>query len=143
MAVKQKKYKHADLMVEKGVKSPCPFKNCEERDRQAYHFGFSDKDDIRNFIPGHKKRYRINANSDEQNCAYCALSMFKTADGARKKWNQELTERTRQLLQYTHLLVGDIKKELGVMSIEKGDHFTFFEYEGTNLQEHFQIFDEL
>lgn len=69
--------------------------------------------------------------------------MFKTENGARHKWTKEIKANVRQMLGYTHLLVGEIKKNLGVMSIERGEHFTFFEYEGVELRDHFEVLDTL
>ena len=138
-----KVYKYQQLMDEKGVKQPCPFHNCEEKEQIAYHFGFTTIEDKGNFIPGHKKNSRINAPDDIVNCAYCSLSMYKTKDSVKSKWNEELPKRIRSLLKYTHLLEGALKKEHGVMSIEKGNHFSFFEYEGVELKEHFKVVDEL
>lgn len=135
-----KSFKYQKLMKEKGVTHPCPFLNCKEEDIKVFHFGFEKVEDQQNFRPGHlRATQRINDVNGPTNCAYCALSMFKTEDGARKKWWKELQPRHRELLKYTHLLVGELKKELGVMSIESGDHFSFFEYEGVNLHGHFKV----
>ncbi len=136
-------FKHQGLMKEKGVSEPCPFHHCTEAEMLAYHFGFSYEGEKENFVPGHKSRSRINAENDMVNCAYCGLSMFKTESSARRKWTKELPARARLLMKYTHLLEGKIKKELGVMSIEKGNHFTFFEYEGVELKEHFRELDRI
>lgn len=140
-----KSFKYQALMVEKNVKQPCPFQNCREQNISAFHFGYSDIGDIRNFVPGHSggRKIRINDASDPTNCAYCGLSMYKTEDGARDKWLKELPERIRKLLGYTHLLKGQIKENLGVMSIEAGSHFTFFEYEGVELRDHFSVLGTL
>lgn len=131
-------------MVEKGVVDPCPFLNCRETNIKAFHFGFAPVEDEQNFIPGHRRaKQRINDVTDRINCAYCALSMFKTEDGARRKWWIELQPRHRELLKYTHLLIGELKTDLGVMSYEPGEHFSFFEYEGVKLHEHFKVHNTL
>lgn len=127
-------------MIEKGVHQPCPTANCKEEDRRAFHFGFEKIEDEKNFTPGHKRTViRMNDPSDITNCLYCGLSMFRTVDGAKERWSK-MASRHKELLAYTHILEGDLKKAMGVMTNEKGQHFTFFEYETVELRQHFKVF---
>jgi len=137
-----KVYKYQKLMDEKGVVKPCPFHDCKENQLPAYHFGFDPIGDNGNFVPGHKRNSRINSEDDIRNCKYCGLSMYKTENSAKEQWSK-LEPRVRRLLKYTHLLEGEIKREHGVMTIEKGQHFSFFEYAGVDLNKNFKLLSEL
>ena len=136
-------------MEEKEIKEPCPFKNSVEIEQEAFRWGFSPIESEYNFLPNYIYNEkmnippRVNSQDDLFKCGNCALSMFKTFDIAKSKWNNELQQRNRDLLKYTHVLKGTISKEMGVSPDAKKPHFNFFEYEGVELKKHFIIADFL
>lgn len=145
------KFKYQFLIDSKGIKLPCPAKNCKEVEIEAYRWGHSPLDNALNFLPNFLYNeklngvpMRFNSEEDMRNCGYCSLSLFDNAKAATETWfsNKKHMIRIREMLKYTHLLKGTIKKELGVATDGK-PHFEFFEYENVELREVFVVLSEL
>ena len=87
---------------------------------------------------------RFNAEDDLKNCGNCSLSLFDSREAAISFWfsDSKFMEKIRGRLQYTHILKGELKKELGVATKER-PHLELFEYAGVELRNHFEILEPL
>ena len=139
-----KSYKYQQLMDEKGAVQPCPHRGCTENEILAIRYGHfpvnSEKNFLPNFIYNEKvlnKPIRINSKDNIKICGNCSLSMFVNVEEAKKFWFEVLPGRLREFLKYTHLLQGNITKNMGVISKER-PHFELFEYEGVELKNVFK-----
>ena len=134
-------------MDEKDIKVPCPYKDCEEVEMSpVYRWGLEPLENTLNFLPNFLyneqkpkgKPTRFNSWDDLQKCGYCSLSMFISEYAAIEEWSK-FPDRIRELLGYTHILVGDIDNNTGLVSSER-PHFELFEYASSaDLRERFTV----
>jgi hypothetical protein len=120
-----KEFKYRALMSEDGIAQPCPFHDCKELEIPAYHFGYSTKENADNFMPSGMKRPVRKNDPQDINCKRCGLSMYKSFNGARDQWEQGIPARIRTLLGYTHLYIGELKKDLGMVLKKGGNTLRF------------------
>lgn len=145
-------FKYQDLMTKHGALHPCPHKDCYEGETPAFRWGFSPKDHIANFLPNflYNEEYlglpiRFNSLGEKQKiaCDLCSVSLHNTLEASKTAWNM-LNPYQKVKLKYTHVLGGNITKEMGVLTaINKDGHFEIFEYEGIDLRATFEVVDVL
>lgn len=145
-----KVFKYQKLFEEKGIHDYCPYRDCIEYEGSAYRWGHQPLESELNFLPNYpynekiKMPPRINSKRDDDitfKCGMCGLSFFRTKEAALEKW-EEIGEPVQQNLKYTHILIGEINKEMGV-SKGNGKHFLFYEFEGVELRKTFKVADRL
>jgi hypothetical protein len=146
-----KSFKYQKLMEGKGIKDPCPFTDCIEIEIPVFRWGHTPLNSALNFLPNYPYNDAIGApprrnskkdDNDTFRCGMCGLSFFRTKKDAKDSWDA-IGEPVQQNLKYTHVLYGDIVKELGVAKNVETPHFLFYEYEGVELLDYFEIEDEL
>jgi len=126
----------------------CPFENAENLLIEA--FRWVDEPMVEeNFIPTpilqalQGKKIREFPIGDERNCTNHGLSLFISQKKAKDRFNS-LHPRIQQQLAYTRIAKGTIEEDDGVnTSSDKNGHFTFFEYEGVELVNKFEIISQL
>ncbi len=122
----------------------CPPTTYKEQNLTAYRYIFDDLKDDRNFKPVYilDKDYpkRLNAAKDmEMKCKGFGLSLYQNKNGALANYNRWLAKTNGKFARIVGSQIATIQimAHDGVCSeIENGDtHFTFFEFETTNLVE--------
>ena len=144
-------FKYQKLMEEKGIIEPCPCQSSVEYENPAFRFGHSPIEAELNFLPNYTYNEEVKApprknskkdNNDTFRCGMCGLSFFHTKEYAKEFW-EGLGEPVHEILKYTHVLYGNIEKDMGVAYEIEKPHFLFYEYEGVELRPSFQIIDVL
>lgn len=138
------KLKYADFIDQF---NNCIAADCSPVNREAFRWTFDQVTDERNFIP----RYLNPTYPDKKkmDCIGYALSMFDTEEQARLKFNTLQKDRGQiYKMLGTHVAKGDLTLQDGISgesSLAKNNHghFSFFEFEETDLSEKFIIINKL
>ena len=141
--------KYQELIEQKKGKTKCPQDRSIETEILAFRWVVSPIESNENFLPYFKhcelknRPIRINAKDDNLVCSACGLSMFKTLESAKEKYNG-IPSPAKQMLGYTHVANCPLQKNMGIVNSNPfSDHFDFYEYEEIDLKDHFVIVDSL
>lgn len=141
-------HKYSSHLEKLNLKNECPVNIAKEEDTEAFRFCNKDIKDPDNFLPQaikaiNNNRPPIRRLTEDDFCDDYALSLFITEEFARKKFNS-FTNRTKDLLGYTHLAKGNIVKTDGRNTpINIHGHFNLHEYMGVNLINRFIMVGKL
>lgn len=123
---------------------PCPVEDAYEQNLEAFRW-VNDPTTEENFLPTRVldevkgKNVRIFPEGDKMNCIYNSLSLFISAEDARKKF-KSFPKNIQKAIGYTHLAQSNIQENDGQCTIaDKSGHFSFFEYERTPLKDKFEV----
>lgn len=127
----------------------CPPSYYESRAFTAYRFVFPDLGHANNFLPALKINPRwLNSPSFVSETARCmgyALSLFDTAENARRRY-QQISRFNRNFYKIvgTHIARGEIAERDGVASPSDGHgHVSLHEAENVELASKFRIVEEI
>jgi len=142
-------YKYLTLFKALDIEEMCPCELGPLQKGKVYRWVRFPLSHELNFLPNRlydeRRGYtpRMNDTADRAKCLGCALSMFTSLRAAQTVFNS-LSPSGRQGIGYTHIAAGVLDEGDGVCgkSDERG-HFTFYEYEGVDLRQRFEIVAQL
>jgi len=141
------KLKYQDIINKLEIE--CPFNNCFTDNLIAYRWIKPPIDNEDNFLPSivldvkYNRPSRRNSLDDFRLCSSCGLSMFISEEKAKIRF-QWLPLRNQKLLGYTHIAVGNIENEDGLITKASPiGHFDLFEFDNIELGLKFNIISEL
>ena len=143
-----KPLKYREEMTKRGVTIDCPISVSPSKKISAFRFVYSPKEHELNFIPNvlidEMKNVPFNYSNDEyqkqlQLCKRCAISLFDTLENIQNRWDNA-TQKFKKNYGYTHIAEGEIHEGDGLMGdISNTGHFSFYEFEDSNIHERFEL----
>ena len=142
-------YKYADYLNQY---KECPSTTCSETERDIFRWVHklpTDADFVP--VPLMPDQILIDASDKKRKCADYSLSVWETLEVAKNKFLEQYTRRPpHKQVEYIadkgdSIALISLKREHGVLSENKGGHFSLFEYNDVELhkdiKEIFSIFD--
>ncbi len=127
----------------------CPDAVVPETEIEAFRFSFNPIENELNFVPNvifdrqRNSPFNYEKATAEKKCLRCGASFYLNLESAINKWNN-ISERIRELLGYTHIANGKLDSNDGLMRVpDITGHFTFYELETANLTTKFNLISEL
>jgi hypothetical protein len=142
-------YKHAEYL---NLYEDCPSTRCSETERDIFRWVHRPPTEA-NFVPIPliPDQILIDASDKKRKCVEYSLSVWETLEIAKQKFFEQYTRRPpNKQVKYIadkgdSVALISLKKEHGVLSENKGGHFSLFEYSGVDLRNDikkiFSIFD--
>lgn len=140
--------KYQSLIEELEHKLKCNFENFSENERECFRFTFDSIDNEKNFLPVYvlaPRRLKDSMRNGSISCIGFALSFYQDKESAIRSY-KDMVDRKPNLSKKlgTHLAKGLVKEEDGISDeANVKSHFSFFEYEISDIKDRFEVIQQL